>query len=553
MTVTVLKPASMVFAVLFTILLGSSRSGALASEVSDAVSSVIGSFSHHVYSTNAFCSKKHCINPVFPGMEDLNRLQEAHWTCNSWKNVNQHMHFCSNAVDYDPAIPAHRPGEGSANLKDLVVYQDNAAATMYNFHLAGLGLDVWDYTKPEYKDDCIKSIWRMACFTYFPRAEAGCQDGAYSNYIRPCKSSCQNYVRACGVECCDESVQCVFEHHRFLKGKNRSMTTHGYADHDGPSSLCTGAAHRSSSPLGTGFWVLMALRAILSVDSAAIAGFTHSCRRVGRQALLVGIFAALAISLQGCDYDVPMHAVGNWRAEPDYLIRHQFIPPGGNARTARLNSCSLPRLSPTLQCNGRGRCKNWDPQVGNNDLSFCECDTMWADPECKTKRKSQIVAFLLSLFTGFLGFDEFYLGNIALGFVKLFTFGGCGLLWIADIIRIGSAPVYASEFRVAADLPHFAYVLSVTMYALCCGFALAYVWTTKHRGQKRKEAMILTLDEEARQNDAIKPFADAYGSYSAGRDVQRPILQNPRGMGSMPPMGMGGMASGPMPPSMPMV
>jgi TM2 domain-containing membrane protein YozV len=167
---------------------------------------------------------------------------------------------------------------------------------------------------------------------------------------------------------------------------------------------------------------------------------------------------------------------------------------------------------------------------------------MWADPECKTKRKSQIVAFLLSLFTGFLGFDEFYLGNIALGFVKLFTFGGCGLLWIADIIRIGSAPVYASEFRVGADLPHFAYVLSVTMYALCCGFALAYVWTTKHRGQKRKEAMILTLDEEARQKDAIKPFADAYGSYSAGRDVQRPILQNPRGMGSMPPMGMGGMA-----------
>ena len=68
-------------------------------------------------------------------------------------------------------------------------------------------------------------------------------------------------------------------------------------------------------------------------------------------------------------------------------------------------------------------------------------------------------------------------------------------------------------------LSYSLYVLSVTMYALCCGFALAYVWTTKHRGQKRKEAMILTLDEEARQKDAIKPFADAYGENTLGKNV----------------------------------
>ena len=36
--------------------------------------------------------------------------------------------------------------------------------------------------------------------------------------------------------------------------------------------------------------------------------------------------------------------------------------------------------------------------------------------------------------------------------------GGCGIWWVLDIIRIGSAPVYAHEYRLAADLPHWAFV-----------------------------------------------------------------------------------------------
>jgi hypothetical protein len=31
---------------------------------------------------------------------------------------------------------------------------------------------------------------------------------------------------------------------------------------------------------------------------------------------------------------------------------------------------------------------------------MCECDPDWADPECRTKRKSQAVAYTLALFLG---------------------------------------------------------------------------------------------------------------------------------------------------------
>merc|ERR1719502_2008136 len=97
--------------------------------------------------------------------------------------------------------------------------------------------------------------------------------------------------------------------------------------------------------------------------------------------------------------------------------------------------------------------------VGGKAQSFCKCYRDWADPECRTKRKSQMVAYFLSVFLGFFGADHFYLGNFYSGFAKLATLGGAGIWWLIDIVRIGSSPVYANEYRLAYDLPHWEYVM----------------------------------------------------------------------------------------------
>lgn len=407
------------------------------------------------------------------------------------------MGFCRAAVSYDPALPVI--GD-VVDTHTLVKKQDAAAMTMFHYHLAGMGLEAWDYQDPENADDCVKSVWRMVCYTYFPRAHIGCQEGMSTTYIRPCRSSCQNYVRSCGTECCDESVQCVFTHRKDISAE-LTITQTGYVPHDGPSSMCTGAAARGRPGV---FLMIVPFLAFL-VQGFSLSG-NDDCdngyngqnwwHKRKRALIATTVVLLSATILQGCDVDVPTHAVGNWRAEADYLIRFEFVPPGGSSRSALLNSCSLDMLAQTMQCNGRGVCRQWDDRNLENPTAFCQCDRDWVDPECGTKRKSQIVAYLLSIFLGPFGADLFYLGYPLAGVLKLSTLGGVGIWWIVDIIRIGSAPVEAKTFRVAADLPHWVFVLSSISLAVVIGFLISSVALAQHISARRKDGLRLQTEVE---------------------------------------------------------
>ncbi len=50
--------------------------------------------------------------------------------------------------------------------------------------------------------------------------------------------------------------------------------------------------------------------------------------------------------------------------------------------------------------------------------------------------KDRSTALILSVLLGTMGVDRFYLGDIGLGLLKLFTLGVCGIMWLIDLFLI---------------------------------------------------------------------------------------------------------------------
>mmetsp|Transcript_30304 Transcript_30304/g.56792 ORF Transcript_30304/g.56792 Transcript_30304/m.56792 type:complete len:543 (+) Transcript_30304:153-1781(+) len=405
------------------------------------------------FSTNAICRRRNCVNPVFPGLQDLQSLQESTWMC-EWAPIDRpRVEFCYGAIPHKIAISP--VGPNLTNQTAAVLKQDSMASTAYFYHLSGMHIDPWDHRDPKLSSNpCVKAVWRMVCSTYFPKAPASCKKGDRVPYVLPCEHQCRSYQDACEVECCDESVQCLPE-----KGVHFAEPYANFTGYGTPPD-CTSGARRG--------YLSLALLASLAWSSTG-GGLPRG--RISNYLLIMSL-AIVALSLQGCDL-IASHSSGNWEQRPSYLMNFAVsgsvleadtgVAPGA---AKVMNSCDIKGLEQSQKCSGNGVCKSFVEGV-----SFCQCASGWSDPECRTGRKSQRTAYLLALFTGFLGLDRFYMGEVSAGTLKLATAGGVGLWWIWDVVRIGAAPIYTRfHGRLAADLPHHLFVISAVLWAALIGY-----------------------------------------------------------------------------------
>jgi len=236
-----------------------------------AVSSAMTSFQNmmrgsgagqEAYTMNAACLPNFCLNPVIPGLmflgeSVLEKNKELSWSCASITNTKSLFKlggFCSRVIAAYPfAMPKASAG-GNDTEASMIQKQAYRALETYVGHLSGMGFDFWDHTTPwEEEDECIKSVWKMSCYTFFPR----CNEISQGAYLPPCRSSCENYLSKCAVECCDEGVQCSITHTK-KTADGKTVVEHGYPDHKGPSPLCTGGAAQISAGVALLFAVLAA-------------------------------------------------------------------------------------------------------------------------------------------------------------------------------------------------------------------------------------------------------------------------------------------------------
>lgn len=483
------------------------------------------------FSNNPVCSQHRCVNPIFPGMDGMKELESSEQLiCKPLKEVHEMFEFCKDGVDHDVALPAPT---GNQTVNDTLRDLEAKVVTQYFYHLTAIGFEPLDHRQPwNSDDDCIKATWQLLCDTYFPRAEAGCKKGSASRYLRPCNNVCRSYVQACAVTCCDESVSCTFEGQE-RQANGSAVLASRYAHGDGPSRSCTGSgASRAGS-------------AVLALLLASL-----TCLRTGpgsspfRLPLLLLLFIAAA---QGS----PREPLAGWESKSSYLLKFQYVPhayvkanasekaesSGIATMRAVTNGCSI-QLKPGEQCSGHGTCQKWNATSAYAvPLLLCKCDRDWADPECRTRRKSQTTAFFLALFGGYLGLDSFYLGRYHEGFLKMSSLGGLGCWWFYDIVRIGSTPVYTAGYRLAADLPHWEFFTVAVCSSMLLGYFLFGVWGEfLHRRQLNAE-MLLKDEQQFRKQRAqaakLNEWENLGRPVISRHSVPLPVSPNMKDYGAM--------------------
>lgn len=238
-------------------------------------------------------------------------------------------------------------------------------------------------------------------------------------------------------------------------------------------------------------------------------------------AAVCAALVALSLTLTGCDLPllngyvvlgngVSQHRVPFWRQKTDYFARfaHSSGPrdEGEGPSKFDFNSCMDPAMDMMSVCSGRGHCMPFDRDVANPIL-FCECNPGWGGPECRTHRKSQTIAWTLSIFLGPFGADEMYLGwpipavlklmvttcAVCIFFLGHLIVGTVLLLmpWLFDVVRIGSTPVRAFTYHCTADLPRWTFVLVTVTFFSFIALALGLTMISKTVGHRRFESNLV--------------------------------------------------------------
>ena len=86
-------------------------------------------------------------------------------------------------------------------------------------------------------------------------------------------------------------------------------------------------------------------------------------------------------------------------------------------------------------------CRYCGEQISDIDLVCAHCDSKQnfniVSSSNSRENYEGVIAFVICFFLGVFGIHRFMYGKIGTGILMLITFGGFGIWWFIDLIRIG--------------------------------------------------------------------------------------------------------------------
>lgn len=106
---------------------------------------------------------------------------------------------------------------------------------------------------------------------------------------------------------------------------------------------------------------------------------------------------------------------------------------------------------------------------------------------------------LISIFFGYFGIDRFIIGDYKFGLIKLFSCGGCGILWLIDIILFATKTNNNIEYTTSKNSK----IIGISILGFLCFYGLIFNISKSYVKNNKKLSSSISTPIKSTDNNKV--------------------------------------------------